>query len=68
MLLRKGVSIKAMLIMENPYKESIIKNINKLLGGLKKEVMAVNMTATAVTVSIIIRYSRAQEILQIMNK
>ena len=68
MLLRKGVSIKAMLIMENPYKESIIKNINKLLGGLKKEVMAVNMTATAVTVSIIIRYSRAQEILQIINK
>ena len=62
------MSIKAMLIMENPYKESIIKNINKLLGGLKKEVMAVNMTATAVTVSIIIRYSRAQEILQIINK
>lgn len=42
-------------MMENPYRLSIMKKMNKLLGGLKKVVIAAKTTATAVMVSIIIR-------------
>jgi len=60
-LLRNGVRTKARLMMEKPYRLSIKKKMNMLLGGLKKVVMAANTTATTLTLSMIIRYSSDQD-------